>query len=128
MSLFIKLKEMFEKMVREKNIQLIPLYYHSDLLLYTNNQPAQNYPSFLSSHEKYYASSKQYQIEYDEDTFVEAGNKIAGRLWISVTESYKETIKMEIILIAQYKDGKIYRLWELTYPDWSQNPTFKVNQ
>jgi hypothetical protein len=33
--------------------------------------------------------------------------------------------KIEVILIAEYKDGKIYRLWELTYPDWSQLPAFK---
>jgi hypothetical protein len=30
-----------------------------------------------------------------------------------------------VILIVQFKEGKIFRLWELTYPDWSKMAAFE---
>lgn len=118
------LKEMFDKMVIEKNTSLIPEYYHSDFLLFTNGIQM-DYTAFLKSHEEIYASPIQYQIEYDEETLLEKGNKISARLWITISKPHQNPTKIEVILIAEYKEGKIYRLWELTYPDWSQLPDFE---
>src|SRR3990167_132570 len=100
-----KLKDMFEKMVIPKNAALIPVYYHRDLLLYTNEQTT-HYDEFLESHIKYYA------------TFLENSNKVAGRMWITTQRPNEPAKKLEVILICEYKDDKIYRVWELTYPDW----------
>jgi hypothetical protein len=52
-------------------------------------------------------------------------DKIAGRVWITTSRPDEPPTKIEVILITQFKEGKIYRLWELTYPDWSQLPAFK---
>ncbi|HAT8751295.1 TPA: nuclear transport factor 2 family protein [Legionella pneumophila] len=118
-----KLKEMFAQMVIKKNANLIPEYYHEEFLLYTNDIVT-GYDEFLSSHLQYYATEIQYQVEYDEETFLEQGEKIAGRVFITTTRPNEPAKRIEVILIAQYKDEKIYRLWELTYPDWSKLPAF----
>lgn len=120
-----QLKEMFDEMVAKKNAALIPYYYHEQFLLYTNEQ-VQDYATFLNSHQEYYATDIQYQIEYDENTFFESGQKIAGRMWITASKSNEQSKKIELILIAEYKENKIYRIWELTYPDWSKLPSFKL--
>ena len=119
-----QLKEMFSEMVLKKQASRIPHYYHSEFLLYTNGT-TMNYVEFLQSHQEYYASPIQYQIEYDEETFLENKDKLAGRMWITVKKPNQSPRKIEIVLIAQYKEGKLHRLWELTYPDWSQLPAFK---
>jgi hypothetical protein len=119
-----KLKEMFDEMVIKKDASLIPLYYHQNFLLYTNDQ-IMNYEDFLSSHQHYYATPIQYEVEYDEETLLEQEEKVAGRIWITTNRPNELTQKIEVILIAQFKDNKIYRVWELTYPDWSKLPAFK---
>lgn len=119
-----KLKEMFSEMVLKKDTSKIPVYYDEDFLLYTNGQIT-DYAEYLRSHEEYYSSPKQYAIEYDEETFVESNERVAGRVWISVSVPGEKPKKIEVMLIVHYKNGKIYRLWELTYPDWSQLPEFE---
>lgn len=119
-----KLKEMFTNMVERKDASLIPFYYHPDFLLYTNGQVT-NYEDFLTSHQAYYATEKNYIVEYDEDTLLAQGEKVAGRIWITVSVPGEQSKKIEVMLIAHYKEDKIYRLWELTYPDWSKLPEFE---
>ncbi len=118
------LKEMFAEMVLKKNAALIPDYYHPEFLLYTNHQVT-DYQEFLISHEKYYATAIQYHVEYDEETLLEQDDKVAGRVWITTSRPNEPEKKIEVMLIARYKDNKIDRLWELTYPDWSKLPAFK---
>jgi hypothetical protein len=118
-----KFKEMFSEMVEKKDVALIPVYYHPELLLYTNGQVT-NYQEFLTQHTEYYATERTYQVEYDEETLLEQGNKVAARIWITVDVPGAPIKKLELILILQYQDGKIFRLWELTYPDWTQLPGF----
>lgn len=119
-----KLIEMFQRVVIQKNASLIPEYYHRDFLLYTNGRKM-DYDAFLAFHEEAYATSIQYAVEYDEETFVEQRDKIAARIWITVSRSGEIPKKLEIILIVTYREGKIYRMWKLTYPDWSQLSAFK---
>ncbi|GGI75242.1 nuclear transport factor 2 family protein [Legionella impletisoli] len=119
-----KLKEMFSEMVIKKNASLIPEYYHEDFLLYTNDIKT-NYDEFLTSHIAYYQTPIQYSIEYDEETLLEQDEKIAGRVWITTKRPNEAATKIEVILIGHYKEGKLHRLWELTYPDWSKLPAFE---
>ena len=118
------IKEMFSQMVLKKDVSLIPKYYHQDFILYTNEEKM-DYAFFFKMHESIYNTAIQYQVEYDDETLLEQDNKVAGRVWITVTKPNESPKKMEIILIAKYKEDKIYRLWELTYPDWSKLPEFK---
>lgn len=118
------LKEMFSEMVKKKDATLIPHYYHPEFELYTNGITT-DYAHFLSTHEEIYATKIQYQIRYDEKTLLEQNEKIAGRVYITVQKDQEPARELEIMLIAQYKDDKLYRLWELTYPDWSKLKSFE---
>jgi len=117
------LKEMFLEMTVKKRAELIPHYYHEQFILFTNGAQI-TYEEFLKTHEEYYHTPIQYAVEYDEPTWLEEGNKIAGRMWITTSRPNEKPTKLELILIAEYQQNKIYRLWELTYPDWSQLPAF----
>lgn len=119
-----QLKRMFSEMVVKKNVDLIQEFYHPDFILYTNGQHIL-YQQFVADHKKYYASPIEYYIDYDEESFVESDNKIAARVWITTKHPPENERRIEVILIAEYCGDKIRKLWELTYPDWSQLPGFK---
>lgn len=119
-----KLKKMFLEVTIQKDASRIPIYYHPDFVLFANGQVT-NYQEFLSSHQEYFLSAKQYEIEYDEETFLEQGDKLAGSIWITVSVPGQSPNKIELVFIAKYKDGKIFRLWETTSPDWSKLPEFQ---
>lgn len=84
-----------------------------------------DFETFLKIHSEVYKTPIQYKVRYDEQSFVEQGNKVAGRLFITTKKPNESAHEIEVILIAEYKDNKLYRLWELTYPDWSKMKAFQ---
>jgi hypothetical protein len=118
------LREMFAEMVVKKDAAKIPVYYHERFRLFTNGEEI-DYASFLESHERYYASPITYRVEYDEGTLVADGDRVAGRVWITTSRPGEAPTRIEVILIAAYEEGRIVRLWELTYPRWSSLPAFE---
>lgn len=122
--LISKLKQMFQDITIEKKAELIPEYYHHDLLLFTNGQ-IMDYQTFFELHKKNCHTSIIFQVDYDEETFVEKDNKLAARIWITVQLPGQKAEKLEVMLIVHYHEGKIHRLWETTYPDWSALPAFQ---
>ena len=114
---------MFSEMVEKKNVLLIPRYYHQEFKLYANGQ-MQDYAYFLDFHEKIYQTDIQYQVDYDENCFVEQGDRVAGRVFFSIKRTGEQTKELEVILIIQFKENKIFRVWEVCYPDWRQMPAF----
>lgn len=120
------LREMFDKVTVEKNDRVIPLYYDKDFELYSNGKKM-DFDAFLKIHRDIYKTSIQYKVRYDEKTFVEQGNRVAGRLFITTKKPNELAREIEVILIAEYKNNKLYRLWELTYPDWSKMKAFQKN-
>jgi hypothetical protein len=83
----------------------------------------QYYPEFHEFHVNIYKTDIQYRVSYDDNSFVEQGDKLAARLFI-VTTTPESVRELELILICEFKDHKIYKLWELCYPDWSKMPEF----
>ncbi len=115
---------MFSEMVEMKNASLIPVYYHPEFLLYTNGKEM-DYKTFLEFHVVKYRTPIQYSVRYDEDTMLEGDGKVAGRVFITIQMPPDESIELEVMLVASYKEGKLHRLWELTYPDWSTQKEFE---
>lgn len=118
------IKEMFHEMVIKKNASVIPNYYHPDFLMIANEKQM-NYEDNLKFHQDIYKTPIQYKIEYDDQTVVEEKEKVAFRAFITTQRPHESPRKLELIVIAHYRDGKIYRIWELTYPDWSKLPAFQ---
>lgn len=121
------LKEMFDKVTVEKNDKAIPLYYDNDFELYSNGN-RMKYDAYLQMHKDIYKTSIQYKVRYDDKNFVEQGNRVAGRLFITTKKPNEQAREIEVIFIAEYKGNKLYRLWELTYPDWSKMKVFQKNK
>ncbi|WP_308467006.1 hypothetical protein [Rathayibacter soli] len=71
------------------------------------------------------ATAIRYAIEYDEDAWVEADGKVAGRVWITTTRPGEAASRIQVVLIAAFEDGRIRRLWELTWPNWADLDAFK---
>ncbi len=118
------LKEMFSEMVEKKNSDLISKYYHETFELYANGQ-IQDYSYFSEFHKNIYQTNIKYEVSYDENAFIEQGEKIAARVFFIISKPGETVKELEVILICKFKDNKIFRLWELCYPDWSKMSEFK---
>jgi hypothetical protein len=114
-----RLREMFARMVVAADASVVPAYYHPDFLLTTNGR-TEGYADFLASHERVYGDGVRYAVEYDEDAWVEAPDRVAGRVFITLERPGEAPVRIEVVLIARFRDGLIHRLWELTWPDWSR--------
>ena len=104
-------------MVVAKNAELIEHYYDPDFVMYSDGL-AQNFTEFRDSHREIYTTSIDYAIEYDEQAWVETADKVAGRVFITTSRSGEQPTRIEVILIAAYRDGRIHRVWETTWPSW----------
>lgn len=122
-----RLIEMFERMVLAKDATLLEQYYDPDFQLVTNGT-TQNYAEFAAGHETVYATAIRYDIRYDDAAWVEQADRVAGRVWITTTRPGEQPTEIEAILIATFRNGRIHRLWELTWPDWSQLKAFESYQ
>ena len=118
------IREMFEKMVVAKNAELFEHYYHPDFVM-TSDGLTQNFEEFADSHRTVYASEITYAVEYDDDAWVEAADRVAGRVWITTTRPGETPNRIEVILIATFRDNRIHRVWETTWPSWRNVEAFK---
>lgn len=118
------LKSMFNEMVVHKDISVMPKYYDRSFVLYSNGQ-SMNYETYYKGHAKIYKTPIQYRIRFDPQTIVDQGDKVAARLFITTQLPRQQAKKIEVILVAQYRAGKIVRLWELTYPNWVKLKAFR---
>ena len=114
---------MFSRMVEAKDVSLVDTYYHPDFRLNTNGQE-QDLAEFRAGHQRVYPTSITYRVEYDEDSWVESGNRLAARVWITTTRPGEPSNRIEVVLIAEYRDGRLLWVKELTWPDWSRLAAF----
>ena len=108
---------MFDKMVVAKNAELIGHYYDPDFLMYSDGM-CQTFTEYSDSHRRTYATSISYPVEYDDQAWVQAAGKIAGRLWITTCRPGEKPTRIEVVLIVAYRNGRIHRMWETTWPSW----------
>ena len=67
-----------------------------------------------------YATAITYAVRYDDGSWVESPDRVAVRVWITTQRPGEPATQIEVMLIATWLDGRIHRLWELTWPDWTQ--------
>lgn len=104
-------------MVVAKNADLIEHYYDPGFLMYSDGV-CQTFAEFADSHRRTYATPISYAIEYDDEAWVESAGKVAGRLWITTVRPGEMPTRIEVVLIVAYRDGRIQRIWETTWPSW----------
>jgi hypothetical protein len=118
-----RMREMFTRMVEAKDAGRIDVYYDPDFLLVTNGE-VQDLAAFRAGHERVYPTAIRYSVAYDDEAWVETADRLAGRVWITVTRPGEPPRPIEVVFVATFRAGRIHRLWELTHPDWSQLDAF----
>jgi hypothetical protein len=119
------LQDMFDRVVVAKDIDQLEVFYDPDFVLTTNGK-TQDYAAFVDGHNAVYASPISYAIEYDDQAWVESGDdRVACRAWITTERPGEASTRIEVVLIAHMRGQRIHRVWELTWPDWSQLPAFE---
>lgn len=111
------LREMFDRMVVAKNAELIEHYYDPDFLMYSDGL-SQSFAKFRDSHRKLYATAISYAVEYDEHAWVEAQTRLPGGCGSPRRDLARSRPRIEVVLIAAYRNGRIHRIWETTWPSW----------
>jgi hypothetical protein len=110
---------MFSEMVVNKDASLIEAFYGTEFELISNGI-VQDYDEFVRFHREAFASDISYDVAYDEAAVVESADRLAFRVFITLSWPDRPAQEVEVIGIATYRDGRMSRLWELTYPDWSK--------
>ena len=70
-------QEMFSEMVEAKDISQAGKFDDPGFLLYTNGQ-VQDYAAFCAGHARVYPTEISYAVEYDDEAWVEAGDRLGG--------------------------------------------------
>ncbi len=117
------IREMFQAMVVGKNADLVDRYYSEDFRLHSNGV-TQGFQAFADEHRKVYGTAIEYSLEYDDDAWVDAGDRVAGRVWITTSRPDEEPTRIEVIFIAVFRDARIQQLWETTWPNWAELGAF----
>ena len=124
MTLRERMQEMFPRMVEAKDASLVDTYYDPGFVLTTNGQ-TQDLAAFRAGHERVYPTAITYRVEYDDGCWVESGDRLAARVWITTHRPDEDPHRIEVVLVAEYRDGRILRLHELTWPDWTRLAAFE---
>ena len=119
------LRKMFEEMVVAKDITAVERFYDPSFVMYSNGV-TQNFEEFAASHRAVYDTAISYAVEYDEEAWVEGEDKVAGRVWITTSRPGESPTRIEVVLITAFKDGRITRVWETTWPSWNELPAFET--
>ena len=125
MSLQERMREMFTRMVEAKDVTLVDAYYDPAFVLTTNGQ-SQDLAAFRAGHERVYPTAISYEVQYDEDAWVESADRLAGRLWITIRRPGEAAQAIEVVFVAVFREGRLLRLHEVTWPDWSTAPALEA--
>ncbi len=119
------LRQMFEDMVERKDATAIDRFYDPSFVMYSNGV-TQDFDAFVASHRSMYATPISYSVEYDEDAWVETADRVAARVWITTSRPGESATRIEVVLIAAFKDDRISRVWETTWPSWNTLAAFET--
>jgi hypothetical protein len=110
-------KEMFSQVSEKRDISKIDAYYSQDFMLVSNNDSF-NYKVYKKQQADIFKILAKLEVLHYDDMFAK-NDKVVANMAIRLTLKNKTTHTFYVMLIAQIKDHKIYRIWEITYPTWS---------
>ena len=78
-----------------------------------------------SLHRDVYKTPIRYQVTFDDEAVIETGDRLAVRIFITIQTQDDPAREIEVLLIADFFERKIHRIWELTFPDWTNLDEFE---
>ena len=115
-SLQARMREIVTRMAEAENTSLHDAYYDPDFLLTVNGQ-SQGLAAFRAEHDRVQRTGITFAVTYDEDSWVEAQDSLAGRTWITTHSACGRAARIEVLFVAAYRSGRLLRLTALTRPD-----------
>ena len=81
-SLQARMREIVTRMVEAESSSLLDAYYDPDFLLTVNGR-SKDLAAFRAEHERVQRTGITFAATYDEDSWVEGQDGLAGRIWIT---------------------------------------------
>ncbi|MDI1452136.1 nuclear transport factor 2 family protein [Polyangium sp. 6x1] len=108
-------REMFSEFASKLDASKLDLYHTPDFEMFSNDVhwDRRTYDEY---HRKAFRERKALRVHY-HDIFGQ-GDRVAARVDITLVSLDDTETTVQVMLIAQISDGKIRRLWELTFPHW----------
>lgn len=116
--------------IEERNIQLVRDMFDSAIRMdadaidhqlsrefeMVSNDVTWDFQTYKDFHVETYKHRRGIEITI-ADIFCK-GDRVAARVEIRLLEADGSAKDLQVMLIVQIKDDRIYRLWELTFPHW----------
>jgi hypothetical protein len=115
-SLQARMREIVTRMVEAESTSLLDAYYDPDFLLTVNGR-SQDLAAFRAEHKRVQRTGITFAVTYDEDSWVEGQDCLAGRIWITTYRACGQAVRIEALFVAAYRSGRLLRLTALTWPD-----------
>jgi ketosteroid isomerase-like protein len=110
-------KNMFHEFAEKKDISKLDQYYSKNFVLESNGQHF-SYKQYKDLEGGIYKTLKSLKVTHYYDIFA-SQNKVAARMSIKLVLKNGKQHEFQVMMIALIKNHKIAKLWELTYPAWS---------
>ena len=110
-------------MVEAKDPAQVDTSYDPEFRL-TTDGVTQDLDAFRAGHERVHPTEIGHAVAYDDDAWVEAGDRLAGRLSMTTTRPGTPPRSIEVVFVAVFRDDCLLRPWELAWPDRSGPDAF----
>ena len=98
------MREVVTRMVEAGNTSLHDAYYDPDFLLTVNGR-SQDLAAFRAEHDRVQRTGITFAVTYDEDSWVEGQDCLAGRIWITTHSACGRAARIEVLFVAAYRSG-----------------------
>lgn len=110
-------KKMFSDFAEKRDINTLDQYYSKTFVLISNHKNY-DYSVYKRQQRDIFQKLKSLQVLSYDDIFAK-DNKVVSRMTIRLIMKNGDAHTFYVIFIALIHDKKIVRLWEITYPSWS---------
>ncbi len=111
------IREMWAEYAEKLDNSKFDIYFSRNFQLVDNNE-LENYEKFKNEQEVIYKKLKSLKVISTDDLFAK-NDKVVGRVAIKLSSKNGRAQTYHIIFIAEIKDNKIEKIWEVTYPNWN---------
>lgn len=111
------LLQMIQNVVEKMDTSQMDTFLTNDFLL-ESNRCVMSFDRYRDHLNEAFKSLKSIQLILPLTDVISKGDKLAIRFSMTITDKIGASEDADIIAMLQFKDRKIHRWYELSYPDW----------
>lgn len=108
---------MFRDLTEKMDIDALNNYFSKDFMLYSN-QANMDYGLLKKQLQDAFRVHRSIKVKQPINDIVAKDDRVIMHFTLIATDKAGYQKEIETMAIFQIQDGKIVRLWELTYPEW----------